>query len=73
VSQETPAAAAASSIHERRRLKRWNFNVTVPVFDWVHQSIWSPEREAADDARRAERRAKRGPRAPRPFVLICSA
>jgi hypothetical protein len=37
-------------------MKRWNFNVTVPVFDWIHRSVWSPEREAEADAKRAARR-----------------
>jgi Fatty acid hydroxylase superfamily len=45
--------------HDPRRMKRWNFNVTVPVFDWVHGRIWSPQREAADDARRAEQQRRR--------------
>ncbi len=49
--------------HDPRLMKRWNFNVTVPVFDWFHRTVWSPEREAADDARRAERRVKRARRA----------
>lgn len=31
--------------HEPRLMKRWNFNVTVPVFDWLHGTIWSAERE----------------------------
>jgi hypothetical protein len=42
--------------HDPRLMKRWNFNVTVPVFDWIRGTIWSPEREAAAEARRAERR-----------------
>jgi hypothetical protein len=45
--------------HDPRLMKRWNFNVTVPVFDWLHGTIWSPEREAEADARRAERRRRR--------------
>ena len=40
-------------------MKRWNFNVTFPVFDWIHGTIWSPEREAIVDAKRAERRRRR--------------
>jgi hypothetical protein len=43
--------------HDPRLMKRWNFNVTVPVFDWIHGRVWSPEREAADEGRRAQRRA----------------
>lgn len=42
--------------HDPRLMKRWNFNVTVPVFDWLSRTVWSPEREAAKGARRAERR-----------------
>jgi hypothetical protein len=38
--------------HEPRLMKRWNFNVTVPLFDVVHGTLWSPEREE----RRAQRR-----------------
>ncbi|WP_437570012.1 sterol desaturase family protein [Sorangium sp. So ce542] len=28
--------------HDPRLMKRWNFNVTVPVFDIVHGTRWSP-------------------------------
>ena len=42
--------------HDPRLMKRWNFNVTVPVFDWIHGTLWSEERERA----RRERRARRG-------------
>ena len=45
--------------HDPRLMKRWNFNVTIPAFDVVHRTLWSPEREARDDARRAERRRRR--------------
>mgnify|MGYP001552383893 CR=1 FL=1 len=31
--------------HDPRLMKRWNFNVNVPVFDWIHGTIWSPTRE----------------------------
>lgn len=41
--------------HDPRLMKRWNFNVTVPVFDWIHGTIWSEEREQARRARRARR------------------
>jgi sterol desaturase/sphingolipid hydroxylase (fatty acid hydroxylase superfamily) len=44
--------------HEPRLMKRWNFNVTVPVFDVIHGTLWSPEREERR-ARRDERRARR--------------
>jgi hypothetical protein len=40
--------------HDPRLMKRWNFNVTVPVFDWIHGTTWTPEREAQRAARRAE-------------------
>lgn len=43
--------------HDPRLMKNWNFNVTVPVFDWIYGTVWSPEREAAFQKRR-ERRAK---------------
>lgn len=33
--------------HNPKRMKRWNFNVTLPVFDFLHRTLWSPEREAA--------------------------
>lgn len=31
--------------HDPRLMKRWNFNVTVPLFDWLHGTAWSEERE----------------------------
>ena len=37
--------------HDPRLMKRWNFNVTVPVFDFLYRSTWSPAREAARPAR----------------------
>lgn len=43
--------------HEPRLMKRWNFNVTVPVFDWLHGTTWSPAREEKFRAARALRRA----------------
>jgi hypothetical protein len=39
--------------HNPKRMKRWNFNVTLPVFDVLHRTLWSPEREAAREARLA--------------------
>lgn len=42
--------------HDPRLMKQWNFNVTVPVFDWIHGTTWTPEREAERARRRAERR-----------------
>jgi hypothetical protein len=26
--------------HDPRLMHRWNFNVTIPLFDWVHGTIW---------------------------------
>lgn len=42
--------------HDPRLMKRWNFNVTVPVFDWIHGTLWSEEREHARRVRRAARK-----------------
>lgn len=42
--------------HDPRLMKRWNFNVTVPLFDWIHGTAWSEAREAA----RREKARKRG-------------
>lgn len=39
--------------HNPKRMKRWNFNVTLPVFDFLHRTLWSPEREASRQASRA--------------------
>ena len=41
--------------HDPRLMKRWNFNVTVPLFDWIHRSAWSEERERAWREARARR------------------
>lgn len=41
--------------HEPRLMKAWNFNVTVPVFDVVHGTTWTREREAERAARRGAR------------------
>jgi len=41
--------------HDPRLMRRWNFNVTVPVFDWIHGSIWSEAREKSRESRRATR------------------
>jgi hypothetical protein len=43
--------------HEPRLMKRWNFNVTVPLFDWIHGTAWSEARERARDAKRSKRSA----------------
>lgn len=42
--------------HDPRLMKHWNFNVTVPLFDWLYRSSWTPEREAERAARKAARR-----------------
>jgi hypothetical protein len=47
--------------HDPRLMRAWNFNVTVPMFDWVHRTMWTKEREAE----RAERRGARD-RSPAP-------
>lgn len=41
--------------HDPKLMKRWNFNVTVPLGDWLHRTAWSPERERAWRERRAGR------------------
>ncbi|MFO0759328.1 MAG: sterol desaturase family protein [Byssovorax sp.] len=41
--------------HDPRLMKHWNFNVTLPLFDWLHGTTWSKEREAARAARRKAR------------------
>ena len=41
--------------HDPRRMKRWNFNVTVPLFDVILGTLWSPER-GQETTRRARRR-----------------
>ncbi|NUQ77442.1 MAG: sterol desaturase family protein [Polyangiaceae bacterium] len=46
--------------HDPRLMKRWNFNVTFPVFDVILGTAWSPEREAEVDRRRRARRAEAG-------------
>jgi hypothetical protein len=38
--------------HDPHLMKRWNFNVTLPVFDALVGTLWSPEREARADAKR---------------------
>jgi hypothetical protein len=32
--------------HTPELMKRWNFNVVAPVTDWMHGTLWSPERDA---------------------------
>lgn len=33
--------------HDPRLMKRWNFNVTIPLFDLIHGTLWSEERAIA--------------------------
>jgi hypothetical protein len=40
--------------HDPRLMKRWNFNVTVPVFDVLHRTLWSPARAARAELRHPE-------------------
>jgi hypothetical protein len=53
-----PLIARLRALHQRHHdpklMKRWNFNVTVPLFDWLHRTLWSPE--AAQRGRRASTR-----------------
>ncbi len=60
---KNPLIARLRRLHQRhhdpRLMKRWNFNVTFPVFDWIHGTLWSPEREARVEQKRAERRRRR--------------
>ncbi|HEY4122314.1 MAG TPA: hypothetical protein VGM56_30815 [Byssovorax sp.] len=46
--------------HDPRLMKRWNFNVTVPVFDLLCRTSWSPAREAARPPRAHAAQASRG-------------
>ena len=41
--------------HEPRLMRAWNFNVTVPAFDWLHGTMWTREREAERSPRRGSR------------------
>lgn len=49
--------------HDPRLMQRWNFNVTVPVFDWIYRTNWSPSREAEVEGKRSSRRRPGAPRA----------
>jgi sterol desaturase/sphingolipid hydroxylase (fatty acid hydroxylase superfamily) len=44
--------------HEPSLMKRWNFNVTFPVFDVILGTAWSPEREALVERKRSARRTR---------------
>ena len=50
-----PLIAGLRSLHQRhhdpRLMRRWNFNVTIPVFDWLHRTRWSAERAARVEPR----------------------
>src|SRR6185369_2854136 len=43
--------------HDPKLMKRWNFNVTIPLFDWIHGSAWSPEKERIWREKKAKRTA----------------
>jgi hypothetical protein len=62
-----PLIAKLRSLHQRHHdpalMKRWNFNVTVPLFDWLHGTLWSPAR-ATRAAATARRRFAPGPAEP---------
>jgi len=47
--------------HDPRLMRSWNFNVTVPAFDWIHRTTWTPERAAERAARRGSRGATPAP------------
>ena len=38
--------------HNPELMQRWNFNVSIPLWDWVRRTIYSPERAAARARRR---------------------
>ncbi|MEO7331434.1 MAG: sterol desaturase family protein [Minicystis sp.] len=44
--------------HEPRLMKTWNFNVTLPLFDWIYGTTWSPARESAHDAKQARKKER---------------
>jgi hypothetical protein len=41
--------------HDPRLMQKWNFNVTIPIFDWIHGTI-APPHASADANRPAPRR-----------------
>lgn len=65
-----PLLAKLRALHQRhhdpRLMKRWNFNVTVPLFDWLHGTLWSPERAAKADRRSVVANPPAAPTAPLP-------
>jgi len=42
--------------HSPRLMQRWNMNVTIPLWDWVRGTIYTPERAAAYAQRRERAR-----------------
>ena len=52
--------------HDPRLMKRWNFNVTLPVFDLLYGTLWSPAREGAVAKKRARRAGGSGLRSDGP-------
>lgn len=40
--------------HDPRLMQKWNFNVTVPLWDWVRGTIWRPASEPKTADERAE-------------------
>jgi sterol desaturase/sphingolipid hydroxylase (fatty acid hydroxylase superfamily) len=45
--------------HDPRLMKRWNFNITVPVFDVIRGTLWSATHDGGGfcEKRRAQRAA----------------
>jgi hypothetical protein len=43
--------------HNPELMQRWNFNVSLPLWDWVRRTVYTPERAAARAARRRQRTA----------------
>ncbi len=43
-----------STHHDPRLMKRFNFNVTIGLFDWINGTLYDPERATRTAARQAE-------------------
>ncbi|MBK7399278.1 MAG: hypothetical protein IPJ34_24170 [Myxococcales bacterium] len=43
--------------HHPRLMQRWNFNVTIPLFDWLHRSVVSEKVLAETLAETPQRRS----------------
>ncbi len=41
--------------HDPRLMQRWNFNVTVPIWDFLRDTIWSPEKARREEELHAAR------------------